>query len=174
MDDGGGMMISAEALAVLKYLNLRPRRTLRTILWTSEEFGLVGVQEYIRKHANEMNKLVATFESDIGTFKPLGLDFSGTVEAGCIVQEILKLMEPINATMYRRQAEVGSDIGYFIEKGIPGISLNTQNDRYFWFHHSNGDMLTLENEDELDTSLAVWTVASYVISDLSVKLPRIE
>src|SRR5579863_7203123 len=90
-----------------------------------EEFGLIGVQEYVRKHANEMESFSAVFESDIGTFRPLGLDVSSSDEAGCIVQEVLKLMAPINATQYRQQPEVGSDIGYFIEKGVPGVSLNT-------------------------------------------------
>lgn len=119
-----------------------------------------------------MNKFATVFESDIGTFKPLGLDFSGSDEAGCILQEVLKLMKPINATMYRKQAEVGSDIGYFIEKGVPGVSLNTENSRYFYYHHSEGDTMTVENPVELDLCTAVWATASYVLADLSVTLPR--
>lgn len=172
MDDGGGLMISAEALSVLKFLNLRPKRTLRAILWTTEEFGLWGVQEYIKKHKNELDNFNAVFESDIGTFRPLGLDFSGSGNAGCIIQEVLKLLAPINATEFRSMPEVGSDIGYFIQKGVPGISLNTENSKYFWFHHSQGDTMTVENADELDLCTAVWTVSSYVIADLSVSLPR--
>jgi len=50
MDDGGGAFISEEALALLKFLKLRPRRTLRSILWTGEELGLIGVQKYIEQH----------------------------------------------------------------------------------------------------------------------------
>lgn len=172
MDDGGGAFISAEALALLRFLNLRPRRTLRTILWTSEEFGLIGAQQYVEQHANELDKFNAVFESDIGTFKPLGLDFAGSKGASCIVQEVLKLLAPINATLLRRQSDVGSDIYYFIQKGVPGLSLNNQNERYFWFHHTQADTMTVENADELDLCTAVWAVASYVIADLSVDLPR--
>jgi len=172
MDDGGGMIISQEALALLKFLDLRPRRTLRSILWTTEELGLVGVQGYIKQHAAEMDKFVTVFESDIGTFKPVGLDFSGTDEAGCILKEVLKLLLPINATMYRKLPEVGSDIGYFIEKGIPGVSLNTQNSQYFWYHHSEGDTMTVESKGDLDLCTAVWALSSYVIADLSVTLPK--
>jgi carboxypeptidase Q len=172
MDDGGGMIISQEALALLRFLELRPRRTLRSILWTTEEFGLIGVQQYIKQHAEDMNNFVTVFESDIGTFRPVGLDFSGTDDAGCILQEVLKLLSPVNATEYRKLPEVGSDIGYFIEKGVPGVSLNTERSKYFWYHHSEGDTMTVENSDELDLCTAVWTVASYVIADLSVTLPR--
>lgn len=121
------MIMSVEALALIKFLGLKPRRTLRAILWTTEEFGLIGVQDYVKKHANDMDKFATVFESDIGTFRPLGLDYSGSDEGGCILQEVLKLMSPINAMTYRKQAEVGSDIGYFIEKGVPGVSLNTEN-----------------------------------------------
>ncbi|CAG7833050.1 unnamed protein product, partial [Allacma fusca] len=116
MDDGGGMIISAQALALVKYLNLNARRTLRSILWTGEEFGLIGAQSYVESHRNELDKFKAVFESDIGTFKPLGLDFAGTFEAGCIVQEVLKLLTPIQASKFRQQDDVGSDIYYFIQK----------------------------------------------------------
>jgi carboxypeptidase Q len=64
----------------------------RAILWTTEEFGLIGVQEYVKRHDAEMDKFVTVFESDIGTFRPLGLDFSGTDEAGCILQVIFLLL----------------------------------------------------------------------------------
>jgi len=172
MDDGGGAFISQEALALLKFLDLKPRRTLRAVLWTAEEPGLIGVQEYVKQHEKDLDNFKAVFESDIGTFQPLGLDFAGSFEAGCIVQEVLKLLAPINATMFRAQSDVGSDIGYFIEKGVPGFSLNTKNSQYFWYHHSEGDTMTVQNPDEMDLCTAVWAVSSYVIADMSVVLPR--
>ncbi|ODN01176.1 Carboxypeptidase Q [Orchesella cincta] len=172
MDDGGGAFISVEALALLRFLKLQPRRTLRTILWTSEEFGLIGAQQYVQRHSSELEKFNAVFESDIGTFKPLGLDFAGSSAAGCIVKEVVKLLAPLNATTFRASSDVGSDIGYFLDKGVPGFSLNNANEKYFWFHHSQGDTMTVENADELDMCTAVWAVSSYVIADLSVDLPR--
>jgi len=172
MDDAGGAFISAEALALLKFLKLKPKRTLRSILWTGEEFGLIGVQQYVNQHRNELDQFNAVFESDIGTFDPLGLDFSGSAKAGCIVQEVLKLLEPINATMFRALPEVGSDIGFFIQKGVPGLSLNNKNSQYFWYHHSGGDTMTVESADSLDLCLVVWATTSYVLADLSVPLPR--
>jgi len=172
MDDGAGAFISVEALALLKFLELRPRRTLRAVLWTAEEPGLWGVQEYVKSHMSEMENFKAVFESDIGTFKPLGLDFAGSTQAGCIVQEVLKLLAPLNATKFRSSDDVGSDIGYFIEQGVPGLSLNTENSKYFYYHHSEADTMTVENPDELDMCTAVWAVASYVLADLSVALPR--
>jgi len=173
MDDGGGVFITVEALALLHHLNLRPKRTLRGILWTAEEPGLWGVQDYIKKHSKELERFKAVFESDIGTFKPKGLDFSGTTEAACIVQQVLQLLSPIGATTLRRMPEVGSDIGYFIKKGVPGLSLNNENEKYFYYHHSEADTMTVENADELDMCTALWAITSFVLADLSVELPRL-
>jgi carboxypeptidase Q len=172
MDDGGGAFISFEALALLKYLGLKPRRTLRTILWTAEEPGLWGVQDYIKKHEVELDKFKAVFESDIGTFKPLGLDFTGSFESGCLVQEVLKILAPINATQFRSLPGVGSDIGYFEDKGIPGFSINTENSNYFWYHHTEADTMVAQNPNEMDLCTAVWAVSSYVFADMSATLPR--
>jgi carboxypeptidase Q len=91
MDDGGGAMISWKAVEFLKAMGLRPKRTIRSILWTSEEQGLIGAQHYLNNHkANERDEFNFFMESDIGTFEPRGLDFSGNADAACIIQEVLK------------------------------------------------------------------------------------
>jgi acetylornithine deacetylase/succinyl-diaminopimelate desuccinylase-like protein len=61
MDDAGGCMISIMALAALKELGLVPRRTLQTILWTSEESGLWGVEDFARQHENILADYSAVF-----------------------------------------------------------------------------------------------------------------
>ncbi|XP_047989863.1 carboxypeptidase Q-like [Leguminivora glycinivorella] len=96
MDDGGGMIISWLAPIALHHLNLRPKRTLRAILWTAEEPGLVGAQAYINKHINELDKIDFVMESDEGTFKPRGLTVAGSKEAQCLIAEVLKLFSPID------------------------------------------------------------------------------
>jgi carboxypeptidase Q len=174
MDDGGGCFISIEALSLLKSLNLRPKRTLRAIMWTGEEIGLHywGSMDYQRHHADEMKNIIAAFESDGGTFTPKGLDFAGSEEAGCIVNEILKLLAPISATEYKMYDYVSTDIYYMIAAGIPGLSLNNENDQYFWYHHTEADTMSMMDAEQLDKGTAVWAVASYIIADLSIPLPR--
>jgi carboxypeptidase Q len=91
MDDGGGAMISWKAVEFLKAMNLRPKRTIRAILWTSEEQGLVGAQQYMMEHMDkEENEFNFFMESDIGTFEPRGIDFSGNSDASCILKEVVK------------------------------------------------------------------------------------
>lgn len=84
-------MISWKAVEFLKAMGLRPRRTIRAILWTSEEQGLFGAYAYQNAHkAKEIEEFNFFFESDIGTFEPRGLDFSGNAQAECIFKEVLQ------------------------------------------------------------------------------------
>ena len=116
---------------------------------------------------------MAAFESDGGTFTPRGLDFAGKSDkAGCIVNQILKLTESINSTAYRRFDSVSTDIGHLIKAGVPGLSLNNADEFYFNYHHTEADTMTLMSSEALDKGMALWAVASYVIADLSIKLPR--
>lgn len=170
MDDGGGMMISYKALDLLRKLNLRARRTVRAVLWVSEEFGLIGAQQYIKNHRHELDKFKIVMESDLGTFAPQGLSITNASPLlQCVVGEVLKLTESINTTQLDNNYE-GSDIEVFTDLGVPGLSLKNANDKYFMFHHTSGDSITLENPDDLDRTTILWAAASYVLADLSIDL----
>lgn len=91
MDDGGGAMISWKAVEFLKDMELRAKRTIRAILWTTEEQGIIGAQQYVEQHKSQEKEEFNFFmESDIGTFEPRGLDYSGNADGACIIKEILK------------------------------------------------------------------------------------
>jgi carboxypeptidase Q len=174
MDDAGGALVSTEAISMIKYLGLVPRRTLQAILWTSEEFGLFGAKAFVNQHRAELHNYNAVLESDSGAFKPRGVEFAGSPEAGCIVQEVVKLLAPINATNYERLPHVASDITVLTNEGVPAISLKTEDEQYFHYHHTGADMLYILNSDDLDLDTALWATVSYVLADLSVSLPRVE
>jgi carboxypeptidase Q len=175
LDDGAASVFSAETLTLLKSLNLIPRRTISAVLWTAEESFLLGAQAYLEKHRGNLHNIIAAFESDSGTFLPLGLDYAGPNEAGCIMQEIVKLLAPINATTFRTAPVVGSDISVFTAEGVPSLGLNSDgfdNHEYFKYHHSPEDTMTVVDSGELDKCLAVWAVTAHVVADLSIPLPR--
>ncbi|KAG7308380.1 hypothetical protein JYU34_005577 [Plutella xylostella] len=172
MDDGGGMIVSWAVPIILKELNLRPKRTIRSIFWTGEELGLVGAFAYAKKHKLENDNINFVMESDEGTFKPLGLTVGGSQHARCIVAEVLKLFSSINATALVEEDAPGSDIVALVSQGVPGAGLLNANEKYFWFHHSEGDTMNVENAEELDLCAAFWTAVAYVIADMSVDIPR--
>ncbi|XP_053600176.1 carboxypeptidase Q-like [Plodia interpunctella] len=172
MDDGGGLFISWAVPVILKRLNLRPRRTIRSIFWTAEEIGLIGAQAYEKKHRNESKNINFIMESDEGTFAPLGLEVAGNQEARCIIAEVLKLFKSINASTLKEAKSPGSDITVIIDTGVPGAGLLNANDKYFWFHHTEADTILVEDEHELDLGAAFWTAVAYIIADISVDIPR--
>ena len=83
----------------------------------------------------------------------------------------MKLLKPINASTLYHKAQ-GPDISFWIKNGVPGGSLSTDNEEYLYFHHSNGDTITVENSDDLDLCAALWAVVAYVVADMDEMLPR--
>lgn len=171
MDDGGGVAISWEALSLLRDLGLRPKRTIRMVLWTAEEPGGVGASQYFERHKANISNFDLVMESDLGTFAPLGLQFTGSKQAQTIMREVMKLLAPINTTALEEHGE-GTDINMWMTAGVPGASLHTADEKYFWFHHTNGDTMTVQDPVEMNLCSALWAVVAYVVADLEDMLPR--
>lgn len=85
---------------------------------------------------------------------------------------IFRLLKAINTTTLVRSNSVGSDIQVLTDLGIPGASNLNQNEKYFWYHHTEADTLDVENPEDLDLNTALWAAVSYIIADLSVDFPR--
>lgn len=141
-------------------------------MWTGEEQGTWGSRAYAEAHRADEDKEFNFFlESDGGTFDPTGLGYTGNADGACIVQEILKLMAPINATSFLTPSG-GPDINVWLNRGFPGGSLLNENAQYFWFHHTYGDSMMVQNSDSMDRATALFAAATYVIANLSVDMPR--
>jgi carboxypeptidase Q len=171
MDDGGGVVAAWEAVRLLHDLGLRPRRTIRVVGWTNEENGLRGGSGYREAHIGEVDNIVLAMESDGGVFKPLGFGFSGSDAAYDIVREIGSLLDPIDAGDIRRGGG-GADIGPLMQEGVPGMGLNVDGTRYFWYHHTDADTIDKLDPREMAECVAVMAVMAYVVADLPEKLPR--
>ncbi|MFQ6674176.1 MAG: M20/M25/M40 family metallo-hydrolase, partial [Fidelibacterota bacterium] len=94
MDDAGGCVAAWEAVRLMQKLGLRPRRTVRVVLWTNEENGLRGGKAYRDAHRDELDRHILAMESDNGVFKPVGFGFTGSEEARGVVEQIARLLEP--------------------------------------------------------------------------------
>ncbi|TGZ56409.1 carboxypeptidase Q-like [Temnothorax longispinosus] len=171
LDDGGGIFISWTALKVLKYLGLRPRRTIRMIMWTAEELGLLGAEQYIRNHTAENGNMQFVMESDFGTFAPMGLEFSGDEKVQCILQRIMRLLAPLG-DMKLKSPCTAPDISFWIKAGVPGGGLLNRNEKYFYYHHTNADTMLAENPKALDMNTALFAAVAFVLADISVDLPQ--
>jgi carboxypeptidase Q len=172
MDDGGGCVVTWEALRVLKRLNLRPRRTIRVVLFVNEENGTRGGTAYRDRHAAELANHVLMLESDGGVFRPLGFGFSGSDPARAIVTQIATLLSPIGADRIGAGGG-GTDIGPAIQAGkLPAMSLDVDGTRYFLIHHTPADTVDKLDPTEVSRCVAAVAVMAYVVADMPERLPK--
>jgi carboxypeptidase Q len=166
-DDGGGCIIAWEAARLLKELGLRPKRTIRVVLYTNEENGLRGGNAYRDTHRAELSKHVLAIESDSGTYKPegFGLAVTAPLQLRSNLQEIAKLLTGINADRIAANGG-GADIGPIMREGVPGASLNVEGSRYFDIHHTPADTLDKINPQDLKLCVATMAVMAYVVADM--------
>lgn len=171
MDDGGGCIAAWEAVRLMKRLNLRPRRTVRVVLYTNEENGLRGGLAYRDRHRESLANHVLMIESDAGVFRPLGFGFSGSPPARDIVTRIATLLEGIDASRIGPSGG-GADIGPSVAAaGIPAMSLDVEGSRYFVYHHTPADTVDRLDAQDLAKCVAAMAVMSYVVADLPERLP---
>jgi carboxypeptidase Q len=173
MDDGGGSVAAWEAVRLIHQLGLRPRRTIRVVLWTNEENGGRGALAYRDAHMAELANHVLAIESDNGTFSPHGFRFSGSDAALSRVRQIEPLLARIGAGQVEKEPDSPeADIAPLVERGVPGMGLDVDRSRYFWFHHSQGDTLDKLDPAELARCVAALAVMAFTVADLAEGLPR--
>lgn len=174
MDDGGGSVAAWEALRLIKKLDLQPKRTIRVVLWTNEENGLRGALEYhrwVKEEERSLKDHVLAMESDAGVFDPIGFGFSGSEEAFRILSQVGTLLEPIESGKVTKGGG-GADIGPLMRDGVPGMGLNVDGSRYFWYHHSAADTIDKLNIEDFNECVATMAVFAYLVADIKVSLPR--
>jgi carboxypeptidase Q len=183
-DDGGGCVATWEALRLMKKLNLRPRRTVRVVLFTNEENGGRGGAGYRDAHTAELPNHVAMLESDGGIFDPAGFgltfDPNKTGKAGAdaalrTVKAIASLLGSIGADRIT-DGGGGADIEPGAVAGnVPMIShldKGEDNGEYFLIHHTQADTITRITPKQVSANAAAIAVMVYAIADLPSRLGK--
>jgi carboxypeptidase Q len=169
-DDGGGCVVTWEALRIMKKLNLRPRRTVRVVLWTNEENGGRGGLAYRDQHRAELARHVMMLESDGGVFRPLGFGFTGNETGRQTVRVIATLLAGIAADQINAGGG-GADIGPSVtEAHIPAMSLDVDGSKYFLIHHTPADTIDKIDPVEMAKCAAAVAVMAYVVADVPQRL----
>ena len=166
-DDGGGCIVAWEAVRLLKELGLRPRRTIRAVLYTNEENGLRGGNGYRDAHKADLAKHVLAIESDSGIYRPegLGLAAETPLQARANLIEIGKLLSTIRASRIAADGG-GADIGPIMTEGVIGASLDVDSSHYFDIHHTEADTLDKISPEDLALCVATMAVYAYVVGDM--------
>ncbi len=168
-DDGSGCVQSIEALRILKKLGLKPKRTIRAVMFMNEENGLRGGRAYAAVE-RPGERHIAAIESDEGGFTPRGFGIGDSLAYSAISQWA-PLFEFMDASQIRFGGG-GADISPLARKGVPPIGLMVDPHRYFDVHHSENDILENVNERELALGAGAMAILAYVIAEEGLPAPR--
>jgi hypothetical protein len=183
-DDGSGIMATFQAVALIKKLGLKPRRTIRVVFWVNEENGGAGGRAYGAMLGEAVKDHVAAIEMDGGAEKPVGFGFGsggggrgGGRGAGPATSsaafnravEIGKLLESIDAGKVSAGGG-GSDISPLMAAGVPGFGVQTVGLHYFDWHHTNSDTFDKIVPLEFQQNVASLAVLSYVLADMPERI----
>jgi carboxypeptidase Q len=170
-DDGGNCIAVWEALRLIKELKLKPRRTIRAVLYTNEENGLRGGNAYRDAHRAELAKHILAIESDAGVYRPEGFGLAATAppQARANLQEIVKLLSGIRADRVAANGG-GADIGPLMREGVIGASLDVDGTRYFDIHHTASDTLDKIDPQDLALCIAAIAVVAFTVADMPTPL----
>ncbi|HYC50579.1 MAG TPA: M20/M25/M40 family metallo-hydrolase, partial [Gemmatimonadaceae bacterium] len=172
MDDAGGCVAAWEALRLIKASGVRPKRTIRVVLWTAEEIGLVGAVAYRDAHRAEVDKHVLAMESDNGVFRPQALNIGAGPGGLAIGQQIATLLRDVGVD----SAKVGgpqADISPLYALGVPVATIDVNPWRYFWYHHSDADTIDKLDPVDLARNTAIFAVVANVVANMDGTLPRV-
>lgn len=175
-DDGAGVIAAWQAVTLLQRLGLRPRRTIRLVLWTNEENGLRGGRVYRDWVGNKIDAHVAAIEMDIGAERPTGfaLGMEGvsgektTPQYEAALERLRAmggLLDEIGAGGIFRDGG-GADIGPLMSDGVPGLGLRTIGEHYFDWHHTRADTLDKIVPEDFRKCTAMLAVLSYVLAEM--------
>lgn len=171
-DDGVGCIVTWEAARLMAKLGIRPRRTVRIVLWTNEENGLRGANGYATKHAAQAADHVFALESDSGVFEPASIGFSGSASARAIIREIGTLLTPLGLSEIVGGGG-GADIGPISQAGnTPMMAYLGNPARYFTIHHTPADTVERITPEEVSKAAAAIAVLAYVVADMPERLPK--
>ena len=170
IDDGAGVAVSMEAANLIQKLHLKPKRTIRVIVWMNEENGSRGSKQYAKDHGKENH--FAAMETDNGAGHPLGLNIKAKPEVKKMLAPVAAILQDSGAGVLNLVEHCGADIAPLEKAGVPAFSPIQDSRFYFNYHHSAADTLDKIVPKELAENSAVVAVAAYALANAEQPLPR--
>lgn len=161
-DDGAGVVQSMEVLRLFKETGLRPKRTIRVVLFMNEENGLRGGNKYAEVAKNNSENHVFALESDAGGFTPRGFSFDATDAQFEQVESWKSLFEPYLIHYFARGGS-GADISPLKNGTTVLAGLRPDSQRYFDHHHAATDTFEAVNKRELELGAATMASLVYLV-----------
>jgi hypothetical protein len=167
-DDGTGCVQSIEVLRLFKALGIKPKRTLRAVMFMNEENGLRGGTKYAEIAKAKKEKHIVAIESDEGGFTPRGFSMSGATETKAKIRNWKSLFEPYGLTDFESEGG-GADIGPLAPQGTLMVGYLPDSQRYFDIHHTPEDTIDKVNKRELELGAAAMASLVFLLDKYGLK-----
>lgn len=173
VDDGAGVAIMTAAAKLISTLPQAPRRTIRVVMFGSEEQGGSG-GAYAAAHKDEIGNIVLVGESDSGAGPIWSADLPKGSRAAPEMAAFAKVVAPLKVIVTRTDSRFGgADVGPMVRLGAPVADLNQDASRYFDLHHAADDTLDKVDPRELAQNVAVWTAFVYTVADSDIDFRKL-
>ena len=173
-DNGTGSSVvleSARALGALAKKGIRPKRTIRFVLFTGEEQGLHGSKEYVKRHKAEMAKTSMALVHDTGTGRVTEIPLQGFDEAKPVLEKELAILKDLKVEVVVG-TQGGTDHLSFASAGVPGFAFHQDPAEYYLTHHTQSDTLDKARWDDLIQGSQVMSITAMRVANLPEMLPR--
>ena len=168
IDDGAGVAITTAAAHLIGELPHHPRRTIRVVMWGSEETEGSGAA-YLAAHKNELSSIVLAGESDFGSDRAYAISLPAGAFDNPELAALPGLLTPIKVMASPTPAtNAGSDVEEIQGAGVPVFSIAQDGTRYFDYHHSADDTLAIVDPVQLDQAVATWATALYMLANSDI------
>lgn len=161
-DDGAGCVQSMEVINVYKKLGIRPKRTIRVVMFMNEENGLRGGRKYAEVAKTENKKFIFALESDAGGFTPRAFGFSIGGDTLTRLRNWVPLFKPYGVYEFS-EGGGGADIGPLRSLGTLLCGLRPDSQRYFDHHHAANDTFEWVSKRELELGALNMVLLLYVV-----------
>jgi Zn-dependent M28 family amino/carboxypeptidase len=167
IDDGAGIGITVAAAKILKESGVRPRRTIRVIMFANEENGLDGGRAYAAAHGKEKHQRVS--ECDLGADRVYKIHTWGDAATQPWLNEIAAVIAPLGVESGDHEAGGGADLGPMVrEHGAPSVTLAQDASRYFDYHHTANDTLDKIDPVQMKQNVASWAAVVWLAAQADV------
>ena len=166
-DDGAGVVQSMEVLRLVKLAGIKPKRSLRVVLFMNEENGLRGATKYAEEAKSKGENHIFALESDAGGFTPRGFSFQAGDNNFKQIQSWQTLFKPY-LIHYFEKGGSGADVSPLKTDSNVLAGLRPDSQRYFDHHHAANDTFEHVNKRELELGAATMTALVYLFDTYGI------
>jgi len=165
LDNGCNSALVVAAARAIHDAGFAPRRTIRFVLFSGEEEGMLGSRAYVARHLGELDKTRAMLAMDAGVGRVTGFNLSGRTDAATALVTTLAPLEALHATRTALGGDLGTDNVEFMLQGVPTLVADQEAANYMENYHAASDTFDKVDMSELARNLAIMAVATYAIAD---------